>query len=574
MTTRLVSFLGAGKLRVDAPECYDETTYSSNGEKCKPTRVMARVLDELVGPFDEVVFVGTELVERKWIESGVLARELGRDDIQFLRAPLGGHPDDPWLIFDTTLQALGLRDIGHNAQPSTRLSKPDRVTIDVTHAFRAHPMIGLAAVAFAISEWQRMREPLPEVRVFYGAYDAREAAPDGVAPLWELTDILAASRWNTAIDALVRYGRADDLEQLADQVGRTATKEARARGALGPEIGAAAFPHRLGKAARAFADDLALGRFKDVVEKSAKTLRTLLQSEDAVGLARRLPPLHGSLGWLNDAVRPLASAGLSGVEGVRAHVELARLYGNLQRFAEQAAALREGVVSAFALLTGQRLASPGDPGCHASRVAVEREFGEMVQNLKNEKKRESVLSAVSPLLRTLLLLASEVQATRNDLEHLGHNDGPRAARDLRASLSTQTNQFADMLERPTGKFLNLSNHPLSSWPAAQREAATLLELGDPTELEGGLPEVPPEATRQQVEDLAQQVAGRAIRQGAIGAHVAGEPTLCMALVRELQSRGIRCFSATTHRVVALNRDSDEVVQKTSAFRFVAWREFT
>lgn len=122
-------------------------------------------------------------------------------------------------------------------------------------------------------------------------------------------------------------------------------------------------------------------------------------------------------------------------------------------------------------------------------------------------------------------------------------------------------------------FLNLSNHPCSSWSPAQLEAARALGFGEPTDPASPMPLVPPEASEEEVDTLAEALAEQAVRQRAAAAHVSGEFSLTVALVRALQVRGIACFTATTHR------DAREVllpggeVRREHVFRFIRWRRY-
>lgn len=122
-------------------------------------------------------------------------------------------------------------------------------------------------------------------------------------------------------------------------------------------------------------------------------------------------------------------------------------------------------------------------------------------------------------------------------------------------------------------FLNLSNHPLAAWSPAQLDAARALGLGDPCDLEGGLPTIDPYAVGEDVDARAAEIAAHALAQGAAGAFVSGEPTLTVCLVRRLQRAGVRCFVATTERRVAETRKDDGTVVATREFSFVAWREY-
>lgn len=124
-------------------------------------------------------------------------------------------------------------------------------------------------------------------------------------------------------------------------------------------------------------------------------------------------------------------------------------------------------------------------------------------------------------------------------------------------------------------FLNLSNHPVSTWSLEQLEAARELGFGEPRDVTraGGMPLVPPEADSDEVTALARSLADEAEALGVRGAFVSGEPTLTVALVDELRARGVRCFAATTARVARETTGADGGVHKESVFRFVRWREF-
>lgn len=123
-------------------------------------------------------------------------------------------------------------------------------------------------------------------------------------------------------------------------------------------------------------------------------------------------------------------------------------------------------------------------------------------------------------------------------------------------------------------FVNLSNHPLNLWSAEQVAAARTLGLGEPADPPEPMPLVPPEAEEEEVDRLAVRVATAAIRAGAAGAFVASDYGLTLAVVRELQARGVRCFTATTRREVSEAVRPDGALEKRSVFRFVRWREYT
>jgi len=123
---------------------------------------------------------------------------------------------------------------------------------------------------------------------------------------------------------------------------------------------------------------------------------------------------------------------------------------------------------------------------------------------------------------------------------------------------------------PPGGFVNLSNHPIARWPAEQLEAARALGHGEPFDLAGGMPQVPPDADTDEVEAMADAILA-SLATRPCGAHVAGEPTLTTALVDRLRQAGIPCYAATTMRDATEFMRPDGSVERRATFRFVRWR---
>ena len=122
-------------------------------------------------------------------------------------------------------------------------------------------------------------------------------------------------------------------------------------------------------------------------------------------------------------------------------------------------------------------------------------------------------------------------------------------------------------------FVNLSNHPVVKWDAAQQAAAEDLGFGAPVDITGGMPMVPSTATTTEVEAMADSLVVKALAMDARAAHVAGEMTLTYALVSRLQKHGIPCFAATTERMVLETVNPDGSVTKTAVFAFRQWRKY-
>ena len=589
MSTRLVSFLGLGRPDSEPPH-YSDATYELDGRRAAKTPLLQRALLELVPEIDSLVILGTAEVRERWFVTGLFEKLIGRT-AHFVLLPHGESPEERWEIFTNTVDSLRAGPIVEAGERDG----PDQLVVDITHGYRSQPLFGMAALHHVISEWARQetQEP-PAVRITYGAFDAK-AGESAVSPIWDLTEFVLSSQWNAALDALMRFGRADDIERLGELEMRAHKARLRAAGKSGRELGEARFPETLGKAARKLADDLALNRLPHLLVRSssggagsAACLLRLIESDDAARFQRRLPPVRESMNQLRVWLEPLQAPNVLGAEGLAAMAPLARLYGRLQRFAEQAALVREGLVTHYALATGRDdVAEPDVEGCNVSRLGVEEDW--KAAGARFRTSRDEVLP---PAVEENLRLSSSMVEPRNDIEHCGLKYRPNPARSLRRLLDRSTTAFASLVESTlddTGerarsvqphygenldpKFLNLSNHPLADWSAEQLEAARDLDLGEPVDLRGGMPLVRPEADTGEIRAMAAEIADRAVEQGAAGTLVMTEYTLTQALVSNLQRRGVRCFAVTSKRTIVDERRVDDTTEKKSLFSFVRWREY-
>jgi len=573
--TRIVSFLGLGNPK--NPERYRPAQYIMGGRKAAATALVEHALCELYDT-SHLVVLGTDRVEQEWISSGLHERLLGRR-AHFDRVPNGENPAELREVFRHTLAWLAaepLADLGEQAPP-------ERILLDVTHGFRVQPVLGSAAVAFQRAEWTRRgREDVPELQIVYG----KEPATDGgEAEIWDVSEFLEVSEWSAALDSLMRFGRADDLERLGRRHADRQKQVARATGVPDRELGKYGAGTSLGKAAREFTDDLALGRLRDVLHSSAKKLEESLDRDEVRALEEQLPQLTGALADLRSWLRPLQAPSVHSNEGVHAALELGTRLRNLQRYAELAGVVRETLVTLWAVEHGDAVPEPGTSGCKDARERVEKALSALASAAwkKGQPAATPEPTGAGAQRQTAFAgLFNDVGRARNDLMHSGFNDAPIKA----AKLKTQLHLYLDRTRELAGlansapaasstserRFVNLSNHPISSWSQAQLDAATALGFGSPVEVAGGMPQVEPDADTAAVERMAEELANQVSAMGARGAHVATDFGLTVALVGQLQARGVRCFAATTARD-AEESTADGAVTKTSMFRFRRWREY-
>lgn len=169
---------------------------------------------------------------------------------------------------------------------------------------------------------------------------------------------------------------------------------------------------RLGEALRRFGDALGTIRTGSLLCDSPQTsaARSLLLAIDEVGgeLQRDIPPLAQVLSMIRDMVAPLVTGErLSQPGGQAALQALAKLYFQMDRYAEAAATLREADVTRFACAQAD---CPGHPAFDSEK----------------RKAAEDTWFQADPLR------VKEIGQLRNNIEHAGYRRGPMPPDTIRA----------------------------------------------------------------------------------------------------------------------------------------------
>lgn len=125
--------------------------------------------------------------------------------------------------------------------------------------------------------------------------------------------------------------------------------------------------------------------------------------------------------------------------------------------------------------------------------------------------------------------------------------------------------FLDMEKR----FINLSNHPISTWTDQQLEAAQA--IGNLEEM--SFPEINPMDGEKEIDALAETYKKRIVEMrntcDVLSVHLMGEMTFTFSLVHKLTALGIDCYASTSKRMVSLNADGDKIVH----FEFARFRKY-
>jgi CRISPR-associated Csx2 family protein len=181
-----VSFLGTGG--------YEPCTYRLGERDATPTRYVQRALVEVLGPatFDRLVLLVTPEAKEK--HGTALCDELGSLDGLRVTPELlsiSENIHDPavhWAIFE---------------QLRSCVTPGDRLVLDVTHGFRAAPILASAALSYL-----KHAANIEVAHIFYGAFEAKGALVD-------MRDFFEIQRWAEAVGRLIDTADARLLATLA-----------------------------------------------------------------------------------------------------------------------------------------------------------------------------------------------------------------------------------------------------------------------------------------------------------------------------------------------------------------------
>ncbi len=294
------------------------------------------------------------------------------------------------------------------------------VIVNLTHGYRTQPLIAQAATLFELEDRRRRRLPTVTVRMLYGALKVLPS-PDSTVPteaeIWDMTPIIEAGAWGTAIASLRDHARADRFESLLQDLKRRLSLV---------RVGSDHVPDfkGLGQAARQLVDALVTNRTHLLKTAPARYLEKWRQLR--APLLARLPPLQRPLDDFAAQVAQLATSSIGSDAGVRASLEACQWLLESEQFSALTALLRETLVTIELLRTGGTRTEPG--GDCSGRKEVEHRLGALADSRAPEGA-----------------LWGELTALRNDVQHAAYNAAPRdgaGVRQAAASLLSRVRQDA------------------------------------------------------------------------------------------------------------------------------------
>lgn len=114
-------------------------------------------------------------------------------------------------------------------------------------------------------------------------------------------------------------------------------------------------------------------------------------------------------------------------------------------------------------------------------------------------------------------------------------------------------------------FINLSNHPSSSWSPEQLAAAG----GRDQIVDLSFPQVNPDGDEGYIAQLSSEYYNKVLDMKDVSTvHLMGEMNFTFALVTKLKAHGIKCVASTTKRETVVENGV-----KISKFQFIRFREY-
>lgn len=480
-------------------------------------------------------------------------------EVSGIDIPVGKNEEEIWQIFDIVYGVL---------------QDGDELYFDLTHGFRYLPMLVLV-----LGNYAKFLKHVKVCSITYGNFETR--SEDGKAPIIDITPLSTLQDWTAASADYLRHGDSTMLGICGTQQLSPILKETRGKDEAAQNL------RKLIASLNAYTDDMRFCRGMALIGgKQAADINACLGK---VG-DQYLKPFRPLFAMIRDTVADMNTNHAANM--LTASAQCYR-YGNLQA---AITLLEEGVVSLFC----ERHGLPVDDA--AQREAVNKAFkkkdlratGKLAGYRPSAAPLERVIDAIEqdPLLTDGLVNAfSNLSDVRNDINHAGmrNNKQPLKVKKiddnikkvLEAVMDVATDadkcavrpMCADAAATPESQhlpslFINLSNHPSTTWTDEQLAAAKA--FGEIVDM--SFPQVAPDATAADIDKLADAQVATIMQQATthtVTAHVMGEMSLIYRIVRKLSAHGIRCVCSTSRRVVKDEGDGKRLVE----FNFCSFRDY-
>ncbi len=308
-----------------------------------------------------------------------------------------------------------------------QLQDGDEVVFDITHGFRSIPLLAIVVLSYA-----RVMKSITIRGIYYGAF---EAASNGSAPIFDLTEFDVLLEWTTALDRFLKAGDAS----LACELAETEVKK-RKQQIKGADPVLAAF-NKVTKKLSEFSLSLATCRGPYISDVARQLKQALKDCVGLKGMRPYVPLLEKVSQELDQFPGDFVRDGLSAAQWCAHHNLVQQGFTILQ----------ETLISHFTVNVLK-----DDLRDLTSRTLVNQALKIFSKNLPQEKWEEPAKShpkKVEPIVKAfkkypgMEKVLGNLGNDRNDINHAGHKKNTMAADKFGPKLREYIVTFQKFLER-------------------------------------------------------------------------------------------------------------------------------
>lgn len=473
--------------------------------------------------------------------------------------PDGNNEQEIWEIFQRIYE---------------KLEDNDELYFDLTHGYRYLPMLVLVLGSYA-----RFLKNITVKHVSYGNFEGRDLTTNH-ALIVDLMPLITLQNWSYAAGQFFDNGSVTELHKIAKEKSVNLIKQNKEKSEDAQLLNG--FTDKL----KAFVLERSFCRGKDIID--ARVIRELKQKEQQ--LSKNVIPVFEPIINKFSEVLEKENDTASTLNALSA----ARWCFDHHLYQQSATILEEFFISYFCEKYDLEIGEGKNRELIGSKIFANQEKKDFDSAFSNYLERNKIDEDASNILRSkfkciwsdeilsdadVIAKFQSLRDLRNTYNHSGMNyTNIKTAQGIQNDLASLLGYFEDLFSKtnieqnPVGfppLFINLSNHPSSTWDEKQLAAAR--EYGVVVDVP--FPAVSAEATTEELEaiaqDLLEQVGVITKKNTDSTIHVMGEMNLTYILVGRLQHLGYRCVASTTVRNAVDNPDGT----KTSKFQFVQFREY-
>lgn len=443
-----------------------------------------------------------------------------------------------------------------------QVQQNDVVYLDITHAFRYLPMLGVVLLNFL-----KVTKSITVGGVYYGAFEKLGPAfevkkmplEDRNAPVLNLLPMIELQSWANAAQNFSKYGTVNEVVELTKKTINPILKSTKGKdvesnslrhfSTLVENLIPMIYTNRGGELMTYDFDQLTniIDQIKEK-EIAIKPLKSLLAIIEA-----KINSLTDSpYVWLSTSKwclqHNLIQQGLTQLqEGILTYlVEYAKV--NYQdNFYDYKQKKSRNLLSSLLSIAQQNI----PPSEWKNEVS------------DNKDKSFALLS--NPKLHAFSSVYAKITTLRNDINHAGYTQDAKSHKEFSGKLRDYIECTEDILTTSNNTLVNVSNHPSANWPTeqlmyAQKDFPKILDIPFPT--------ISPALTLEEMDKLIDEYARKVLALNPAAVHVMGEMTFTFRLVNVLKAQGILCLASTTERIATVENGV-----KTSQFKFVQFRSY-